>query len=373
MSRLRRQAARQSRPHLIVALTCACALASHMVPNWQSEVRASNYGAVLDDSLRLGEEDLEEIRRRLSSQTVAPGPWGAFLTFDYDDNSRRQTMNENGFDERVPGFTVGVDKLLTDRFLLGGQFSYKSRYRDYDDPANPDKDNPKTLGTQETQDFAWALTAMYSFPSISLVSPWIPDLIEGAYLQATVGYAFLNIDTKRPDNALTQPARGETNGDRALLSGSAGYDWIYHRWGAGLVGSVNYIDTWIDGYRETGAAGDESELLVVRSRDASRLTFDVGAKAQYNFTFSWGNFIPEARIHYVYRDIRNGDPTTVEFQDGDTEKFPTDPPDRDAIKVGATLRMVLPNYWQVWLDYERTLLDRHEDNFGIRLGIRKQF
>jgi outer membrane lipase/esterase len=102
---------------------------------------------------------------------------------------------------------------------------------------------------------------------------------------------------------------------------------------------VNYRDTRIDGFRESGGTGVE---LAYENQNIVSLTTQAGVYASIAISTGMGVIVPQTTVEYVHEFL--DDQRTVGFrfvQDLRRRKFlyQTDPPDRDYVNVALGVPM----------------------------------
>ena len=253
------------------------------------------------------------------SSSILGGKLGAFLTGQGTFGSQDATSREPGFAFHTAGLTVGADYRLTDNLALGAAFGYVNAQSELDASA----------GHFTTNGYSFSGYGTY----------FASDKI---YLDGIVTYGWNNYKTTRndvifSDTGSTVTAKGSPNGTQFSVSAGGGYNFNFGALTAGPTARVNYIWSYVDNFKESGAGIFD---LQVASQTVQSLTTDLGAQVYYAFSFSWGVLQPLLTIEWEHQFLGNSYLINGNLLGGPTGAFgtPTNNPDRDYFNLGAALQ-----------------------------------
>jgi uncharacterized protein with beta-barrel porin domain len=307
---------------------------------------------------RLEEEDEEEEEGGSASAEMNFGRMSLFVTANYTDTERDQSDFETGFEQDLYGLTVGADYRYSDRVTAGLALGYSDSNADFDANA----------GELDTDSIS--LIAYGNFrPSADL------------YLDAYLGYASLDYKSTRNINyellsddvligTVSEVANGKTDGDQWFGGVKLGYDRAYGQWTLSPQGSIDFIETDIDAYSESGGGGLAQSY---GDQSISSLTAGLGARVSYALSRSWGVLLPQASLNYIHEFDDDARTLTSSFVQ-DTGNFQlsylTEAPDRNYFTAGIGATAVLANGVMPFIDYQALLGHDFLDEQVITIGVR---
>jgi outer membrane autotransporter protein len=299
---------------------------------------------------------LDETRRETRARK-----WGTFLSLERNTIERRRTARGNGFDSETPGILLGLDRRLSDTFLLGVAGGFKVTDLEFDDVSRSSSvQNPQELGRQRTY--------------TGTIGPYLSYTPDPAwYLNGSLLVGVFGASTERMGDGLVGTARGDTRGYRLSVAGGGGYDWHYRAFRAGPHLNIAWDYFHVGGFRESGGPRDADLLLRIPGDSDDLLTIKTGGRASHAFPFAWGALIPNWRLDFVYRDLDDSTMGNVFFRDGGARPVLRDRPDRTSIELGLGLQLALADALSFWLDYEENFLERSFTRTRLTVGVRKQF
>jgi outer membrane autotransporter protein len=276
--------------------------------------------------------------------------WGAFVNGDVEIGRQSTTDAQTGFKITTKGVTVGADYRFHNNNVLGAAVTFPKADTDFD----------AGLGDQSAKGYGFSVFGTY-----------VPTA--NAYIDG-----ILNLGHNKYDGQRTQLVGGfatsHTSGNQLGLAVSAGY--AFNRGPLTLTpyGRVEYIDTKVNGFDESG---NSDEALTLSEQRTQATTLTVGGQASYALSTTWGVLIPNARIelqHVVDRNIKDvtatiaGNPTTL------PATIPTTlGEDRTYGTYGLGLSAIFPRGASGFFNYEQSF---SKDNFSDRhytLGLRIEF
>ncbi len=302
-------------------------------------------GADLEQALAehaaAGDADAGLLGRKIGVFVNGLGAWG-----DFDGDS-----NEAGYDFDTYGVIAGVDYRFTDNFVAGVAGGWSTTDQDFD----------RSGGDQDLDTWSGSLYATYQ--------------LEGFYTDAIVTYSNLDFDLDRRIRypTVNRTASSSTDGDEWAASLGTGYSFTSGAWSYGPHVRVNYVDTDIDGYTESGAFGLD---LRVDDQDVRSLTTDLGANVSYAVSTGFGVLTPYARGEWEHEFEDDARSITARFVADPNQTrlvLRTSSPDRNYFRVGTGVAATFAEGMSAFVDFETVLGLRDIDVYAVTLGARYQF
>ncbi len=219
----------------------------------------------------------------LSSDTANASPLDACLgrTWSVWGESMLSTGHdhENGAnnDHTTLGLTLGIDRFFSQCFAAGIALGYAHDKTDVGKNGSESKGNAYTA----------ALYGSYSLP-------------QGFFLDGSLGYSHLNLDSKR--NTGAGFATGDRDGNQYFASLESGYDIHIRSFTLSPYGRADASKTRLDNYAERGP-----NALRHDSSDINLFSLSAGVRGEYAFALCWGELVPSAGLEYThnFRDTVN--------------------------------------------------------------------
>jgi outer membrane autotransporter protein len=293
-----------------------------------------------------------------AADDAGDGRWGGFFNVAYAWGDVDQTTLQDGYKYDSVGLLAGADYRVSDKLVLGGAISYSDTHSDYD----------QSLGNVKARTTGVAGYGTY------YVDSW--------YVDGFVAYGWVDYDSTRnifiPSNSAVPPinasAKASPKGHQWSLSIGAGRS--FDSGGVTITPSARLSYLWVknDAFNEDepiNALG-----LAVDSRTIQSLQSSLGAKFGTNVSTANGVFGPYFTAQWMH-EFKNDSPSIVSkyVNDPFTTVFaiPTANPTRDyaVLLVGSTA--TFPNNLSGFLQFSAALGLNNETNYGVVLGIRKQF
>lgn len=295
----------------------------------------------------------EGIESRLKEQrkTKKDNQLGAFVTLESGNRERKATELENGYDSDDSALLVGLDYRVSSKLLGGAIFTFAQFESEFDASA----------GELETRGVSATLFTSYTYS-------------EHAFVDAYLGFGTLEYENTRNILVTTQPKRAssETDGTQTLFGVNAHFGWPRGPWAFGFDIKIDYVNTEIDNYAETG---NTNYLLIYPDQDLTSLTTSFGFDVAYSKSFSWGVLVPNFQILYVHEAEDEAREVITGLKISPTNTFitRTDEPDKDYVITNLGASATLPRNFQLFGEF--SLLSNHEflDSWALNVGLRKQF
>jgi len=314
-----------------------------------------NLASGVDEERRLYRRLKERRQQAASADTSMSRGFSVFASADYENLNKDTTRFETGFRQDTVGATLGGDYAFGTLAVLGAAVHYAHQFGDYKGPGDYDHDR-------------------YGITLYGSVTP-----IDNLFVEGTVGYTRTDYSFSRfaalntPAGLFSGSTSGDTNGNEFRVGLRGGYDFVFGRFTVGPRLGVNYRNTEIDSYAESGSTG--LELAYDRDRVES-LTTVAGLFGSVAISTGIGVVIPQVTADYVHEFMN--DQRRVDFRlVGDLARrkfsFDTDTPDRDYVLLGVGAVLVLPGGVSPFINYRELLADRDRTSHAVTVGVRFVF
>jgi outer membrane lipase/esterase len=289
------------------------------------------------------------------------GPWGGFANVSYSWGNVDQTSLQDAYD--YGSFTVlaGVDYRLSDSWVLGGALAYTRTDSDYD----------LGLGSVKADTF-----------SLVAYATWYRD---DWYVDGFLSWGDVSYDTTRniviPSNSsdpLARPinatATASPNGTQWSFAVGAGRNFKWDSYTITPTARLGYI--WVKNDAFSESESRDGLGLAVNERTIKSLQSALGARIGTVVSSSYGVFSPYFSAQWLH-EFENDSPSIVSKYVNDPNglffAIPTANPTRDygVLTLGSTA--TLPNNVSGFFQFSAAVGLDNETNYGLVLGIRKQF
>lgn len=286
------------------------------------------------------------------------------------DRDRADTDAERGLDGSGRGIEIGFDYLVSTQVTAGALLAYDDETSKFDstDPGV----NFAPPGNSGRIDAEFVTIAAFAS-----VAP-----TPSSYLVGALGVGLSSYDIERkavfqesnrqvPQTDLR--AKGDPDGNEIWASVGSGYDFDAGAWSLGPYLRVSYADSEVDAHTETDGSGSGLAMRVARS-DRTSLTSDLGLRASYTTSVSWGVLVPQLSVEYEHEFDQDAAVSRSSFVLDDLgNEFRTvgDDPDRNYFNVSLGLVGVLARGVMGFIEYREIFgyedLDRRAVTFGTRI------
>ena len=286
---------------------------------------------------------------------------GFFASGLVESLNRDITTFQDGYKSNILGITAGGDYRFSKRLVAGLALSYSNTDGDF-----------RSGGNFSTNSYGGTLFAAY-----------LPT--DRTFMQVTGGYTKNNYLVSRLASADTQTAGGTTGGN--IVQGPAssnsngnvfnlglmtGYDHPIGRFTIGPRAGVNYSNTKIGDYGETGSTGVE---LKYDDQWINSLQSVLGVQGSAAFSTGLGVLVPQFNADYIHEFANSQRFINVQFTEDNRAnptkfRFQNDVPVRNYFNLGTGLMMVLPNGWQPFLSFRAMVGNEQFNNYAGTFGLR---
>ena len=289
------------------------------------------------------------------------GRWGGFVNLGYAFGDVDQTPLQDAYKYDSFSVLAGADYRVSDTFVVGGAFSYSDTHSDY----------KQSLGNVKARTTGVAGYATY------YVDTW--------YVDGFLAYGSIDYDSTRniliPSNNPLPSARGintsatsNPNGDQWSASIGVGRSFDMAPITVTPTARLGYI--WVKNKAFTENEPIAGLGLSVDSRTIKSLQTAIGGKLSMVVNSSVGVFGPYVTAQWMH-EFKNDTPSIVSKYVADpTNNFfaiPTATPTRDYAVLALGSSVTLPNNLSGFAQFSGAAGLKNESNYGIVLGVRKQF
>ncbi len=212
--------------------------------------------------------------------------WGWFGSVDYGFGDRDGTVNEDEFEYDSIGFTIGLDYVFDNDWVLGGTFAWDDTEIDFDGSNLAIPQN--SGGGLDSDGYTLSGFAMYYgpvyFTTILSVSDWDYDMDREARFTATSGSV---VNRQFEGSTEGKQISGEFSVGKIFGEGATTFD-VY------VAGSFQFLE--IDGFDETGlpATGGGANGLALRfsEQDIDSRQAVLGGVVRHNLNTDMGVITP---------------------------------------------------------------------------------
>jgi len=295
-------------------------------------------------------ERLETARLEAEAKSDGESRLGGFLNgsggFGRVD-SRGETED---YDVIGGGVQTGIDYRVSDSFVAGFGLGWNRQSSEFDSQSAVNGASVD-IGGGDIQSDAYTPSLYGSFFS----GPF--------HIDGILTYTYLDYEFERPvvlldvGGDIFANAHGDTDAHQIGTSLNLGYDFQMGGLSVGPRAGVDFRQTWIDGYKESGVPGfpldyDDQEIISFVS--------SLGAEGVYAISTDFGVIAPHVRMtweHEFEQDPRNIDAQLFLNQgpNDDTLFTRTRSPDRDYARLGAGVSTQFAHGISAFLDYDTVL------------------
>jgi outer membrane lipase/esterase len=287
------------------------------------------------------------------------GRWGGFFNVGYAWGNADQTPLQDAYKYDSVNLIAGVDYRVTDSFVLGGAISYGDTHSNYD----------QSLGNVKAATTGVAAYGTY------YVDTW--------YVDGFAAYGSVNYDSTRnifiPSNSLTIPAintsaTSKPKGDQWSFSIGAGRNFESGSMVLTPFARLGYIYVKNKAFTENEPINGLG--LAVDSRSIQSLQSALGGKVATNVSTSFGVLTPYFLAQWMH-EFEGGSPSIISKYVNDPFNtiftIPTANPTRDYAVLGLGSSATFANNFSGFLQFSAAAGLQNQTNYGVVLGLRKQF
>ena len=306
-----------------------------------------------------------------SFSTSSQNRWnglGFFATGLVESLNRDITTFQNGYKSTILGITAGADYRFNKKLVAGLALNY----------SNTDGDFSSGGGNFSTNSYGGLLFASY-LPTDKSFLQITGGYIRNNYLVSRLASAF--IAGNDPINPLlgsrntSGTASSNSDGDVFNVGFLSGYDHPIGRFTVGPRAGLNWTNTHIHGYNESGSTGVE---LAYQDQYVNSLQSVLGIQGSAAFSTAVAVLVPQVNADYIHEFANSQRFINVRFAEDNRAnptffRFQNDVPVRNYFNLGTGLLAVLPNGWQTFANF-RAMVGNSQFNdyagtFGLRIAM----
>jgi outer membrane lipase/esterase len=304
-------------------------------------------------------DGLDGARGGAASADDTSGRWGGFINLGHAWGNVDQTVLQDSYKYRSTSVLAGADYRVNDNFILGAAFSYSDTHSDYD----------QSLGNVKARTTGVAGYGTY------YVDTWYVD---GFLAYGSVDYDSLRI-ISIPSNNPTAPAiktsaTSSPRGDQWSASIGVGRAYEMGTMTVTPTARLGYINVKNKAFSENEP--NDGLGLAVDARTIKSLQTAIGGKISTVVSSSYGVFGPYFTANWMH-EFKNDNPSIVSKYVADPLNtifaIPTANPTRDYGVFAIGSSATLPNNVSGFVQLSAAAGLKDESNYGIVLGVRKQF
>jgi large repetitive protein len=257
--------------------------------------------------------------------------------------------SDNGIDFTTSGLSFGVDKQVARQLTLGAGVGYGHDLSD--------------VGQNGSR------SSVNSY-NVAVYGSYQPS--EKTYVDAIVGYQWLQFDARRFVTDDNGRVHGSRDGRQFFGSLSAGYQHQADDMVLTPYGRVDLARASLDGYTETG---DAIYALDYQRQTVTTTTATAGVLAQWLAKRDYGTWSPQLRFEFGH-DFQGSSTATMRYADllnGPLYRATLYNQSRNHSMLGAGVSLQTNHGWLLRAEYQNYLDNTSRDNQSILLGAEKKF
>lgn len=288
-------------------------------------------------------------RAMSSGVGAAPGDIAFWTGGAVNFGKMQPGTSDNGIDFTTSGVSFGADKQVASKLTVGVGVGY-----------GHDVSDVGQNGSRSSVD-------SYNFAFYGSYQP-----TEKTYIDAVIGYQWLQFDARRyvTDNGNT--VHGSRDGKQLFGSFSIGYQHQTDDMLLTPYGRLDLARASLDGYTETG---DSVFALDYQRQTVKTSTATLGVLAQWTAKRDYGTWAPQLRAEFGH-DMQGSSQATMRYADlinGPLYQATLTGQSRNHTMLGAGVALQLTRGWLLRAEYQNYLDNTSKDNQSILLGVEKKF
>ena len=277
--------------------------------------------------------------------------WEWFISGKIGGGTQDETIYETGFELDNLALTLGADARIGKKAIIGWALGYGQTDMTIDHDG----------GGMDMNDYSATAYGSY-FPT------------DNSYIDAIAVVKRSDFDMQRRVTFGTtdETARSNTDSTGYAITVGGGYDFVRGGFTSSLNARLDYLETTIDGYRESGA---DSFNLAIRQQQVSQLVSSLGTQLRYAASYPWGVLVPYVNVSWLRQFDDSADEVAGYFLiDPSTQfSFETNTPATSyyllAVGTSATFAGGVSSYIQ----YETTVNQDNLTLWNVAGGLRLEW
>lgn len=276
--------------------------------------------------------------------------FGLFMTAKAVLGRQSTSTNQTGYDFTTTVLTFGGDRVIGDSLIVGIFAGLHETKTNFSHTSSDSEGEGGTLGLYASR------------------------MLGKFYVDASLGYSLNSYDNQRRIrfSGIDRTASSNPNGNLLSLYGGIGRNYNLGGWDIAPHLSVQYLNSKIDSYTESGA---DSLNLAVASQRSEVWQPGIGAKISNTYTTSYGAWSPSFSASYQHRYGDNSSHVSTQLNEAQTPVFHTETAgvsdNFGAAAIGITA--LFNNNTTLNLEYSAMLGDGNYREQSVQLGMRCEF
>jgi uncharacterized protein with beta-barrel porin domain len=257
--------------------------------------------------------------------------------------------SDNGIDFTTSGLSVGADKQIASKLTVGVGLGY-----------GHDMSDVGQHGSRSTVD---------SY-NVAIYGSYQPT--DSTYVDAVLGYQWLNFDARRYVTDNGAMVHGSRDGKQYFGSFSVGYQHQTDDMMVTPYGRLDIARASLDSYTESG---DPIFALAYQDQTVKTATATLGMLAQWTAKRDYGTWAPQLRAEFGH-DMQGSSEAVMRYADllnGPLYQATLTGQSRNHTMLGAGIALATLNGWLLRAEYQNYLDNSTRDNQSILLGVEKKF
>jgi uncharacterized protein with beta-barrel porin domain len=257
--------------------------------------------------------------------------------------------SDNGIDFTTSGLSVGADKQVASKLTVGVGLGY-----------GHDMSDVGQHGSRSTVD---------SY-NVAIYGSYQPT--DSTYVDAVLGYQWLNFDARRYVTDNGAMVHGSRDGKQYFGSFSVGYQHQTDDMMVTPYGRLDIARASLDSYTESG---DPIFALAYQDQTVKTATATLGMLAQWTAKRDYGTWAPQLRAEFGH-DMQGSSEAVMRYADllnGPLYQATLTGQSRNHTMLGAGIALATLNGWLLRAEYQNYLDNSTRDNQSILLGVEKKF
>jgi uncharacterized protein with beta-barrel porin domain len=257
--------------------------------------------------------------------------------------------SDNGIDFTTSGLSVGADKQVASKLTVGVGLGY-----------GHDMSDVGQHGSRSTVD---------SY-NVAIYGSYQPT--DSTYVDAVLGYQWLNFDARRYVTDNGAMVHGSRDGKQYFGSFSVGYQHQTDDMMVTPYGRLDIARASLDSYTESG---DPIFALAYQDQTVKTATATLGMLAQWTAKRDYGTWAPQLRAEFGH-DMQGSSQAVMRYADllsGPLYQATLTGLSRNHTMLGAGISLATLNGWLLRAEYQNYLDNSTRDNQSILLGVEKKF
>jgi len=278
-------------------------------------------------------------------------PWGAFINGTLSVGEQDDDDDSLGYSIRSKGITAGIDYRINRKLVIGTAIGFGSSDSDFNQES----------GSQESSSITLTVFGNH-FINSKIYADWI------------VSYTKNDFDIKRNMDVLgtTHNISASPDGHQYSVAVGGGYDYVRGALQITGFGRIDYINTTIDSYEETGSF----YALALSEQNEESLATAFGVKSAYVINTKKAVYIPSLELEWVHEyneDTRTIEAAFAQSPSAGSFSIETEKSDSDHLNAAFSISAMFSGGKSAFFRYDTLLGEDDRTSESYTLGGRYEF